>query len=603
MRQLMLLAFLAAPVVLHTPDVRADVTDEQKDQLSEIYKSLRDARKLVSKKKFNEIREAVQDAESKVQAMELSEDEKDRTYKNVVKQLAYLKDKLPVSFEKEIAPIIKDKCVRCHGANRQSGKLRLDTFNQMAKGGANGPLVRGTNPRNSLLVLRMATPNDKLRMPKGGAALPKEQIELIAKWVSQGSPYDGTDRDSMIGTSPPDKPKPKPLKIARPDGSETVSFKKDVAPWMVGVCLGCHGDRNPRNGFSMSTFEKMLTTGESAPVIVPGDPDSSYIVDLVLRQDPMKMPAGNQTRIKRSQALALEKWIKEGAKFDGDDPKATLRSLVPTEAELEAQRLANMSDSDFSARRLKQGQDLWKRVLPRDEVLHIETENFYVFGEDDARIKQVGQWAEADLTKLKEFYGFDSSPVWRGRLSIFVAKDRFAYSEFNQVVFNRETPREMIGHSVVTADFNQAYMVLRDVGDEVSDATMGMRSNVTAQLAESFLQRQGATPPRVIARGAGLLMAHSSTDKDDPWFAALPARMKSAVVTKASDVFNDGTFSRGEMDAVSFAMARFLSRAGKARYVKLVKELQAGSALPASVRKVYGKTPGSVGELFLKSLR
>jgi len=126
---------------------------------------------------------------------------------------------------------------------------------------------------------------------------------------------------------------------------------------------------------------------------------------------------------------------------------------------------------------------------------------------------------------------------------------------------------------------------------------------VTAQLAEAFLQREGATPPRIIARGAGLLMAYATTEKDDPWFEALPARMKSAVVTKAADVFNDGTFSRGEMDAVSFAMARFLARAGKARYVKLVKELQSGANLPAAVRKVYGKTPGSVGDLFLKSLR
>ncbi len=603
MRQLMLLAFMVTSTVLQCGMVKADVTDEQKDELSDIYKSLRDARKLVSKKEFKEIREVVTSAEAKVKAMELDKDEKNRTYRNVVKQLQYLKGKLPVSFEKEIAPIIKDKCVRCHGTDRQSARLRMDTFSQMAKGGANGLLVRGTNPRNSLLIARLATPNNKLRMPKGGAALPPEQLELIARWVSQGSPYDGTDRDSMIGTSPADKPKPKPLKIARPDGSETVSFKKDVAPWMVGVCLGCHGDRNPRNGFSMSTFEKMLTTGESAPVIVPGDPDSSYIVDLVLRQDPMKMPAGNQTRIKRSQALALEKWIKEGAKFDGDDPKATIRSLVPTAAELEAQRLAKMSASEFTARRLKQGQDLWKRVLPRDEVLHIETENFYVFGEDDARIKQVGQWAETDLAELKKYYGFSASPVWRGRLTIFVAKDRFAYSEFNQVVFNRETPREMIGHSVVTSDFNQAYIVLRDVGDEVSDSSMGLRSNVTAQLAEAFLQREGATPPRIIARGAGLLMAYATTEKDDPWFEALPPRMKSAVVTKAADVFNDGTFSRGEMDAVSFAMARFLARAGKARYVKLVKELQSGADLPAAVRKVYGKTPGSVGELFLKSLR
>ena len=91
----------------------------------------------------------------------------------------------------------------------------------------------------------------------------------------------------------------------------------------------------PRGKFGFTTFEQLLQGGPTGSTIVPGKPDESYIVDLVLRQEPLKMPQG-QAELKRSQAVALETWIREGAHFDGKDPKAPLRDIVPTEAQLAA---------------------------------------------------------------------------------------------------------------------------------------------------------------------------------------------------------------------------------------------------------------------------
>lgn len=580
----------------------ADVTPEQKKTLSELSKSLREARTLARKKQFDEVRQAISDAEAKIGEMGLAEDERDRTYRSVVRSIASLKNALPVSFEKEVAPIIKTNCIRCHGASRQSAQLRLDTYNHMARGGMNGPLVRGTNPRNSLLVVKIATNNPQHRMPKNGTPLPDDQIDLIARWVSQGSLYDGTDRDSEIGSSPK-RAMEKPIVIARPDGSETVSFKNDIAPWMVNICLGCHGGRNPRNNYSLATFEQLLKGGDSGPPVVPGDADNSYLIDLVLRQDPLKMPAGNQTRIKRSQAVALETWVNEGAKFDGGDPKAPLRDLVPTAAELEARRLAAMSESEFTERRVKQGQDMWKRVLPRDEVAEVQTASFNVFAADEDKAKQVSEWAEKDAEAIRSFFRFKGDKIWRGRLNVFVARDRFAYEEFNQVVFNRQTPKEMTGHAVVTSGFNQAYVVIEDNGDEVTEASAGVRTNLTVQLTEAFVMRSGNTPPRIISRGAGLLLAARTVEKNDPWFAALPQRLKSASVAQPGEVFDDGAFSAYELDGVAYALAVFLSRASPAKFVQFVGELQSGATLATATRKVYRQSPDQIGRAFMQSVR
>jgi mono/diheme cytochrome c family protein len=594
-----ILALIAFALV---PHAQADVTPEQKEELSAISKKLKEVRTLLRKKQFAEVRTAVADVESKLSEMELAEDERDRTYKSVMRTLKSLKAGIPVSFEQQVAPILKEKCLRCHGANRQSARLRLDTFNNMARGGANGPLVRGTNPRNSLMMARMIAQDESQRMPKGGAKLPDEELLLISKWISQGANFDGADRDIEIGSKPPEPEKK--IVVARPDGSETVSFKDDIAPWLTGSCLGCHGAQNPRSGFSMATFEGILRGGDRGDALVPGDADESLIIDLVLRQETkdgerLKMPQGNQRRVKRSQAKMLETWVNEGAKFDGGDAKAPIRDLVPTPAELEAQKLAAMSSKEFTERRLKNGKELWERVLPRDEVSHVESKNFYVFASDKARAEQVSTWAEQDVERILSVFKFRGAEPWRGRLNIFVAKDRFGYQEFNQVVFNRQTPPEMVSHSNVTAGFGEAYLVLEDVGDAVTEDSMSLRSSLTAQLVEAFVQRAGNTPPRILSRGAGLWMASKAVDKKDPWFASLPQRLKNVSIARGVDVFNDGSFAAAELDAAGLRLAGFLAKSGEAKYVAFINALQSGQDVAGAAQRVYRRTPASIGTAFL----
>ncbi|MFK7821729.1 MAG: c-type cytochrome domain-containing protein [Planctomycetaceae bacterium] len=594
--------FLALIFIALASCVQADVTPEQKEELSAISKKLKEVRTLLKKKQYDDVRVQVAEIESKISAMGLAEDERNRTYKSVMRTLRSLKNGIPVSFEKEIAPILKEKCLRCHGPNRQSARLRMDTFNQMARGGANGPLVRGKSPRTSLLMARLVATDDSLRMPKGGERLPDEELLVISKWISQGANFDGADRDVEIGSKPPEPEKK--IVIARPDGTETVSFKKDIAPWLVGSCLGCHGARNPRSGFSMATFEGILRGGDRGDALVPGDADESLIIDLVLRQETkdgerLKMPQGNQRRLKRSQAEMLEKWVNEGAKFDGGDAKAPLRDLVPTAAELEAAKLAEMDTKEFTERRLKQGQDLWERVLPRDEVAHVKSKHTYVFGSDEARATQVSQWAEQDLERVLSVFRFAGKEPWRGRLNIFVANDRFGYEEFNQVVFNRQTPKEMVSHSNVTVGFGEAYVVLEDIGDEVTEASMGLRSSLTAQLVEAFLQRAGNTPPRILSRGAGLWLSQKAADEKDPWFSNLPMRLRGVSIARGTEVFEDGTFSVAELDAAGLSMATFLAKSSEAKYVAFLKSLQSGQTLAEASQRVYKQSPGVIGKAFM----
>ena len=579
----------------------AALPPETKKQLTEMSRELRGVSTMIRKKEVDEAKTLIADIEEKIAGLEIAEDERDRTYRSLLSSLERAKKQIPVSFETEVAPIIKDKCVRCHDANRASNNLRLDTYANMGRGGRSGPLLIPRNPARSLLLARV-TVEGAARMPKGGDKLSDDEIDILVRWVAGGAGFDGDDMQAPIGQSTvPKKPE---IKVVRADGSETVSFKDDVAPWMVNVCMGCHSGNNARGGYNITTFKQLLEGGETGNTIVPGDPDNSYIVDLVLRQDPLKMPAGNQTRIKRSQAVALETWIKEGAHFDGVDPDATLRSLVPTAEELEAARLAEMSDADFTKRRLEQAESLWNRVAPREEATSADFDNLIVYGNaPQSRLDEIGQWAEAQVGTLVSKYKLPAGEKpWRGKLIVFVSKTRFDYEEFNTVLMNRRTPRGVNGHSQVTPNFDQAYVALFDVGDDESDDSLNAQQLVGSLVAEAFIGRDGQPLPDWLQQGFGLL--ESGGRSDSKYFALIPQRAGEALatVTSPATIFDNGTFAPEEVGAVGFLLTRFLiNRGGTGKLRQLIPALRTARNAGRAVQTVYGSTAAAIATEFLRT--
>lgn len=598
-------AFLLILCVFETP-VRAVLPPEVKKELAELSRELKSVTIMVRKKEVDEARAVIQKVEDRITELNLADDERDRSLILFNNTLERAKAAIPVSFEQEVAPILKDNCLGCHGENRSSGNLRLDTYANMGKGGQTGPLLIPRNPARSHMMARLVTDNAQARMPKNGQPLSAAQIDVIGRWIAGGAIFDGEDVTNPVGDSMVEKkPEKPPVKVVMADGTESVSFKKDVAPTLVNVCMRCHSGNNPRGGYNMTTFEQLLTDGDSGSTIVPGDPNSSYIVDLVLRQDPIKMPAGNQTAIKRSQAVALETWIKEGAKFDGADPKATLRSLVPTEAELAAAALASMSDTEFTKRRLEQAETLWKRVAPREEATGATTDNLYVYGNvPQSRLDEIAKWGETHLASLSSKHPLQAGqPAWRGRLIVFVTKTRFDYEEFNTVLMDRRTPRGVSGHSVVTTNFADAYIVLHDAGDTDSADSPGTQLLVNSLLGQAYIGRNGTGLPDWLQHGFGLLEA-SSGQQDSPYIKAIPQAAGEALstITNPSTLFDNGTFSPEKVGPVGLLLTRFLiTRGGVNKLQQLSQTLQTNRNVGQALQAVYGINARDLGAAFMQS--
>jgi hypothetical protein len=70
-----------------------------------------------------------------------------------------------VTFDKDIQPIFKTACVRCHGVERPRARLRLDTLEGVLKGTKQGPILTAGDSANSLLVKAVSQLDPETAMP------------------------------------------------------------------------------------------------------------------------------------------------------------------------------------------------------------------------------------------------------------------------------------------------------------------------------------------------------------------------------------------------------------------------------------------------------
>jgi len=96
-------------------------------------------------------------------------------------------------FAKDILPLLRDNCFKCHGTEKQKGKLRLDSRDAALKGGKDGPAFVVGDAAKSELIRRISLPkSDDDFMPSEGEPLAKEKIELLKTWIAEGAEWPAT---------------------------------------------------------------------------------------------------------------------------------------------------------------------------------------------------------------------------------------------------------------------------------------------------------------------------------------------------------------------------------------------------------------------------
>jgi hypothetical protein len=190
-------------------------------------------------------------------------------------------------FEGNVLPLLKSKCVACHGAESAQAELRLESHQSILAGGKSGPAVFPGSPETSLLLQKVVSG----AMPPVGEKLTDDEVQLLRDWIHQGAR--GAAKSGPLITD------------------------KDVLPILQMRCVTCHGKTRREGDLDLRTIASRLTGGRSGPALVPGDPKASMMFRRVVSGEmppPHMLFENNVKSPTDAEVETLRQWVASGAK-------------------------------------------------------------------------------------------------------------------------------------------------------------------------------------------------------------------------------------------------------------------------------------------------
>jgi mono/diheme cytochrome c family protein len=492
-----------------------------------------------------------------------------------------------VSFVKQVAPILNTRCGSCHVRNAR-GMFSMASFESLMTGPPDGKVVIAGNVKGSDLIVKV---EDK-EMPPNGSGIPDSELATLRKWVEEGAKFDGPDPKAQLtslltGQQAAAMPA---ATVQQATGKESISFAKDIAPILSQSCTGCHGAMRPRANFSLLTIESLLRGGDRGEPVLPGKPaDSLLVKKLKGTADGARMPMGRDP-LDEATIAKIEKWIEEGAKFDGPNPK---QSIIEVAAIAKA---SGQTHEQLSADRALLAERNWRLGMPGIMANRSESTNFLVLGNvGENTLNEIAERAEALAPKVGAILKAPADqPLIKGRLTLFVFGERYDYGEFGKMVEKRDLPPAWRGHhrySIV-----DAYgVVMPSKSDDYS-----LDALIAQQLAAVYVASQGSGVPTWFAEGTGRVIATRLVDGPDSriekWDAAVP---QAVAAMRAPDDFLTGKVSDDEAAIASYSFVKFLMAEPRKHQI-LLDGLREGGQFNAQFAQAYGGTPSQLSVAWVR---
>jgi hypothetical protein len=198
-------------------------------------------------------------------------------------------NKTPI-FEKDVFPLLKANCFRCHGDKGKQAELDLRTRAGILQGSESGPIIVPGKPDESRLYEMV---HEGLMPPGKKGKLGPAEVETIRRWIESGA------------------------RFANDTGKfELPVTQHDVIPILLRRCTVCHGPRVQEAGLDLRTKASMLRGGKSGPSIVPGKPEESLLLKKIKSgaMPPRRRIVEVSIKpIEPAEIDVLVKWIARGA--------------------------------------------------------------------------------------------------------------------------------------------------------------------------------------------------------------------------------------------------------------------------------------------------
>ena len=91
-----------------------------------------------------------------------------------------------------VQPIFEQKCVSCHGEEKQKGKLRMDSYEALLAGGKEGEAIEPGDAEGSNIMFRIHLPedDDEHMPPEGKTQMEAHEIAIVEWWLDAGASPD-----------------------------------------------------------------------------------------------------------------------------------------------------------------------------------------------------------------------------------------------------------------------------------------------------------------------------------------------------------------------------------------------------------------------------
>ena len=219
-------------------------------------------------------------------------------------------------------------CVECHGADGEGGIIKgvegLEGFNMKAIHSQDEMYTR--NDQTLADIIAFGQPNLGMQ-PFGkayGGALSPTEIDYLVAFLR----YSWDDRAEM--------PAGAVSSIPALGANEVPSWDVHIQPLTKKYCVSCHQAGKQNNNYLMKSYDDMLNSGDNAPVIAAGDPQS-LLIQLINGHESKDPKTGNTIRqMPPTKLLApqyidmLTRWIMAGMPKTAEEAAAKAPTPNPT---------------------------------------------------------------------------------------------------------------------------------------------------------------------------------------------------------------------------------------------------------------------------------
>jgi mono/diheme cytochrome c family protein len=214
-------------------------------------------------------------------------------------------------------------CVECHGAEGEGGEIK-------GVEGLEGKILKPINSRDEMYtrsddtlyaIIDYGQPD--LGMPPFGVGYGGELRRADILAIVNFMRYTWDDRAEL------------PQEVVQAGAiptlaaNEVPSYEVHIEPIVKRYCVSCHRPGKKNNNYLMRSYEEIMTTGDHAPNIIPGDLNSNTVL-MIERQE---IEAGGPmppTRALKAELIDLiKRWIAAGAPETAEEA-AALAQPTPT---------------------------------------------------------------------------------------------------------------------------------------------------------------------------------------------------------------------------------------------------------------------------------